>query len=107
MRSSSQVHKSIGAAALALGLTVSASAMATHQSRAVGDFNAKDSRAIEEMVRDYILNHPEVIIEAAEISRWAMIVSPLKRLVNQWRRKIRSSAAISRQYNVHILGSWV
>ncbi len=64
MRLSSQVHKSIGVAALALGLTVSASTMATHQSRAVGDFNAEDSRALEEMVRDYILNHPEVIIEA-------------------------------------------
>ncbi len=38
--------------------------MATDQSRAVGDFDAEDSRAIEEMVRDYILNHPEVIIEA-------------------------------------------
>ena len=38
--------------------------MATHQSRAVGDFDAEANRAIEEMVRDYILNHPEVIIEA-------------------------------------------
>ncbi len=94
MRSSSQFHKSIGVAALALGLTVSASAMATHQSRAVGDFDAEDNRAIEEMVRDYILNHPEVIIEAAEILRRAMIVSPPKRFVNQWRRNIRSSAAI-------------
>ena len=64
MRSSSQFHKSIGVAALALGLTLSASAMATHQSRAVGEFDAEDSRVIEEMVRDYILNHPEVIIEA-------------------------------------------
>ena len=64
MRLSSQVHKSIGVAVLALGLTVSASAMATHQNRAVGDFDAEDNRAIEEMVRDYILNHPEVIIEA-------------------------------------------
>ncbi len=45
--------------------------------------------------------------EAGQLALGLMIVSPLKRLVNQWRRKIRPSAAISRQYNVHILGSWV
>ena len=66
MRPSSQLHKSIGVAALALGLMMSAPAGATHQSRAVGDFDAEDSRVIEEMVRDYILNHPEVILEAVQ-----------------------------------------
>ena len=66
MRPSSQLHNSIGVAALALGLMVSAPAAATHQSRAVGDFDAEDSRIIEEMVRDYLLNHPEVILEAVE-----------------------------------------
>ena len=59
MRPSSQLHKSIGVVALALGLMVSAPAVATHQSRG-------DHRIIEEMVRDYLLNHPEVILEAVE-----------------------------------------
>ncbi len=45
---------------------VTAPAAATHQSRAVGDFDAEESRIIEDMVRDYILNHPEVILKAVE-----------------------------------------
>ena len=60
------VRHSIAVAALALGLTSSLPAMATHQSRAVGNFDAEDSRNIEELVREYILNHPEVIVEAVQ-----------------------------------------
>ncbi len=60
------MRSSVAVAALALGLTVTAPASATHQSRAVGNFDAEDSRSIEEIVRNYILNHPELIIEAAQ-----------------------------------------
>lgn len=66
MQAYKQVRKLIGVAALALGMTLSLPAMATHQSRAVGNFDAEDSKTIEEMVRDYILNHPEVIADAIQ-----------------------------------------
>jgi protein-disulfide isomerase len=51
---------------LALSLIPGPPAMATHQSRAVGNFDAEDSRNIEEIVREYILDHPEVIAEAIQ-----------------------------------------
>ncbi len=66
MEAQSRMRRSVAVAALALGLTVSAPALATHQSRAVGDFDAENIRDIEEIVRDYILNHPEVILEAVQ-----------------------------------------
>ncbi len=47
-------------------MAVTAPAWATHQSRAVGEFDVDESRDIEEIVRDYILNHPEVIVEAIQ-----------------------------------------
>ena len=45
---------------------MSAPALATHQSRALGNFDADDSRTIEELVREYILNHPEVILKSVQ-----------------------------------------
>ncbi len=66
MEAQSRMRRSVAVAALALGFTVSAPALATHQSRAVGDFDAENIRDIEEIVRDYILNHPEVILEAVQ-----------------------------------------
>ena len=66
MQALKYVRNSIAVAVLALGLTSSLPAMATHQSRAVGNFDADDSRNIEELVREYILNHPEVIIESVQ-----------------------------------------
>ena len=45
-------------------MTTPVSAM--DQPQAVGDFSAEDSRAIEQIVRDYIFNHPEVIVEAIQ-----------------------------------------
>jgi protein-disulfide isomerase len=66
MQALKYVRNSIAVAVLALGLTSSLPAMATHQSRAVGNFDAEDSRNIEELVREYILNHPEVILESVE-----------------------------------------
>ena len=64
MEAQSRVRRSVAAAALTPGLTVTAPAWASHQSRAVGEFDVDESRDIEEIVRDYILNHPEVIVEA-------------------------------------------
>ena len=69
MEAQNRMRRSVAVAALVLGLTVTAPASATHQSRAVGDFDAEASRVIEEIVRDYILNHPEVIVEAAQTLR--------------------------------------
>jgi len=51
---------------LALGVGMTASVWATHESRAIGRFDAEASRAIEEIIRDYLVNHPEVILEAVE-----------------------------------------
>jgi len=51
---------------LALGLAVAAPAWATHQSRAVGSFDAEQSHDIEKIVREFILNHPEIIIESVQ-----------------------------------------
>ena len=66
METQSRIRRLFAAAALALGLTVTAPASATHQSREVGSIDAEESRDIEEIVRDYILNHPEVIVEAVQ-----------------------------------------
>ena len=66
MELQSRVRRSVAAAALTLGLSVAAPAWASHQSRAVGDFDTDESRDIEEIVREYILNHPEVIVEAIQ-----------------------------------------
>ncbi len=60
------MRRSFAAGALALGLAVTAPAWATQQSGEVGDFDADESRDIEEIVRDYILNHPQVILDAVQ-----------------------------------------
>lgn len=54
------------AVALTLGLALVSPAHATHQPRAVGSFDEGQSRDIEEIVRGYLLEHPEVIIEAVD-----------------------------------------
>ena len=51
---------------LAIGLTLSQSTLASHQSRTVGNFNAESVQSIEEIVREYLLNHPEMIAEAIQ-----------------------------------------
>lgn len=50
--------------AVAFTLALVAPAWATHQSQATGGFSAEQSRDVEEIVRDYILNHPEIVAEA-------------------------------------------
>lgn len=66
MEASRLVQRMAAVATLTLGLAVTAPAWATDQSRAVGGFDAEQSRNIEEIVREYILNHPEVIIESVQ-----------------------------------------
>ncbi len=66
MQTQSPIRRSLAVGALAFGLTLTAPAWATHQSRAVGDFDADESGDIEEIVRDYILNHPQVILDAVQ-----------------------------------------
>ena len=52
--------------ALAFGVTASAPAWAANQSSPVSGFDAKQTRDIEQIVHDYILNHPEVIVESLQ-----------------------------------------
>ena len=67
MQTYKHIRHLIGVAALALGLTLSLSAMAAaQQSRTVGKFDGADIEAIENIVRDYMINHPEIIAEALQ-----------------------------------------
>jgi len=66
MEASGQMRRTVAIAALILGLTVTAPVSATHQSEAVGGFDSGASRDIEEIVREYILNHPEIILESVQ-----------------------------------------
>jgi len=66
MKDCIRVRQAIGISALAIGLTIASSAWATHKSEAVGDFDEDQSQDIEEIVHDYILNHPEVILESIQ-----------------------------------------
>ncbi len=87
------------AAAIALGLSTAAPALATHESRPVGEFDAESSRAIEEIVREYLLNHPEVIIEAVEKLR------AQQQQAQEQRRREATSAVKPVDGEDHILGS--
>ncbi len=60
------MRRTVAIAALILGLTVTAPVSATHRSEAVGGFDSGASRDIEEIVREYILNHPEIILESLQ-----------------------------------------
>ncbi len=99
MEPRSQMRISVAVAALALGLTVTAPASATHQSRAVGNFDAEDARNIEEIVRNYILNHPELIIEAAQRLR------AQQQRADEQRRREAAGAVRPVNGEDHILGS--
>ncbi len=99
MEAQSRVRRSVAAAALALGLSVAAPASASHQSRAVGEFDVDESRAIEEIVRDYILSHPEVIVEAIQRLRVQ------QRQAEEQRRRQAAGAAKPVDGEDHILGN--
>ena len=88
MKVQSRMRRSVAAAALALGLSVAAPAWASHQSRAVGSIDAEASRDIEEIVREYILNHPQVIVESIQRLR-----AQQQRAQEQTRREAAGRAA--------------
>src|SRR5436190_16003512 len=60
------VKLTVVTAALILMVGAVAPGWSTEQSHAAGKFSAEQSRDVEEIVRNYILNHPEVILEAME-----------------------------------------
>ncbi len=93
------MRRSIGVVALAVGLTLAAPAWATHQSRAVGEFGADESRDIEKIVRDYILNHPEVITEAVQRLRVK------QQLAEKQRRRDAAGAVRPVDGGDHVLGN--
>ena len=99
MEAQSRVRRSVAAVALTLGLTVTAPAWASHQSRAVGEFDVDESRDIEEIVRDYILNHPEVIVEAFQRLR------AQQQQAEEQRRRKAVGVAKPVDAEDHILGS--
>jgi protein-disulfide isomerase len=66
MEADCRVRRALGVAVLALSLAAASPAWATHQSREVGGFDKNESRDIEEIVREYILDHPQVILEAVQ-----------------------------------------
>jgi len=66
VRSSWNIHRIAGTVTVAFGLILSVPTTATDSSQPAGNFNAEDSQAIEKIVHDYILNHPEVIVQALE-----------------------------------------
>ena len=99
MESWIHLRGSFAVAALVLGLSVAAPASASHQSRAVGSIGADESRDIEEIVRDYILNHPEVIVEAFQRLR------AQQQQAEEQRRRKAVGAAKPVDAEDHILGS--
>lgn len=54
------------AIALAFGVAIVPPALATDEPHAIGSFDEGQTRDVEEIVRGYLLEHPEVIIEAID-----------------------------------------
>lgn len=73
--------------------------MATHQSRTIGDFDAKGVQDIEEIVRDYILNHPEIIADAIQK------LQSKQRLAAEQKRRAAAGTVKPVDGNDHIRGN--
>ncbi|MCC7482240.1 MAG: thioredoxin domain-containing protein [Hyphomicrobiales bacterium] len=58
--------KLIGALAVAIGLSLVSPADAAEQSQLFKNLSPEDRAAIEQIVRDYILDHPDIVFEAAD-----------------------------------------
>ena len=63
MKAKTLVNRLIATFALALALALAAPA---DQSKAAGQFSVEQSQEIEGIIRDYLLNHPEVITDALQ-----------------------------------------
>lgn len=61
-----QPRRLIGALAMALGLALASPANAAEQSQLFKNLSPEDRAAIEQIVRDYILDHPDIVFEAAD-----------------------------------------
>jgi protein-disulfide isomerase len=85
--------------AVALTLALAAPAWATDRSRVVGGFSAEQSRDIEQIVRDYLLNHPEVIGEAIQK------LQAQEQLAEEQRRREAMSGVKPVDGEDHILGN--
>jgi protein-disulfide isomerase len=98
MDAQSRLRKSAAVVVLALGLTVSATASAKHQSQAIGNFDVEDRQDIEEIVREYILNHPEVLLESVQR------LQAQERLAQEQQRRESAGAVKPVDSEDHILG---
>ena len=66
MEAGNRMRRAVAAASFALGVTAAVSGWAADQSQPVGGFDAKQTGAIQQIVHDYILSHPEVIVESLQ-----------------------------------------
>jgi protein-disulfide isomerase len=66
MEASNQVRRAVIGIAFTFGLTAAVPAWPADQSQPVGAFDAKQTKDIEAIVHDYILSHPEVIVESLQ-----------------------------------------
>ena len=64
-----RLNKFIGAMVLLFGLAQSFPAIAQESNQAPGTIGPENRKAIEEIVREYVLNNPEIIFEAADKMR--------------------------------------
>ena len=58
--------KSVAAIVLWVGMTMASPVWADHKTKAVGEFDEKAAGDVEEIVREYISNHPEEILGALQ-----------------------------------------
>ena len=98
MDAQSRLLKSVAVVVFALGLTVSATASAKHQSQAIGNFDVEDRQDIEEIVREYILNHPEVLLESVQR------LQAQEQLAQEQKRRESAGAVKPVDSEDHILG---
>src|SRR5882724_9769848 len=66
MDAGSRVRRVVIAVAFVFGATAAVPVWAADQSSAAGGFDAKQTGEIEKIVHDYILNHPEMIVESLQ-----------------------------------------
>jgi protein-disulfide isomerase len=66
MEAGNRVRKAIVAMAIAFGLAFAAPVRAADQSQPAAPFDEKQNKSIQQLIHQYILDHPEVIVEAMQ-----------------------------------------
>lgn len=66
MKTTGPMQRLVAIGMITFGLAAAVPALATAQTEPGGSFDAQQSRDIEEIVREYILSHPEVIVESLQ-----------------------------------------